>query len=110
MIQLYNYSIHRIDAYNITYAVYKKIDTSKGRQPKDASQKRDAYKWVESQKYYGTLQACLNGIKNEILMQLVNDAPSDANEVLKDIERIEQAINNLDVKINFEGVRESINN
>ena len=77
MIQLQNYSIRRIDVYNITYAVYKKIDTSKGRQPKDATQKRDAFKWVESQKYFGSLQACLQAIKNDILMQLVNDAPSE---------------------------------
>lgn len=107
MIQLQNYSIWHIDALNITYAVYKKIDTSKGRKPKDQSKPRDAYKWVESQKYYSSLQACLKAIKNDILLQLVNDdTPKDATQVLKDIERIEQAINNLEIKINYEGARD----
>lgn len=99
MIKLNNYSIRKIDQYNFTYAIYKEAEAprTKGRKPQN-----NCY-WVESKKYFGSLSQCLESIKNEIISNVAEAKDHDQSTLLNDISRLQSAIDNLHIVINYEG-------
>lgn len=96
MIILRDYRIVKIDKLNYSFQVFKAPEDT-------ATTKSLAPKWTPSYKYYGTISQALEGVKNDLLQaQFKKDY--NALEFIQMLKELQEAINNLDIKINYEEI------
>lgn len=91
--KLDNFKIRRLDKWNITFAEYREVECKSGEKQ---------MQWVESGRYYSTLESCLDAIKKHIINSYVDI--EDYQEVLDNIEKL----NNCIVKCNLKAVEENL--
>lgn len=80
MLTIDNVKIRIADDRNITYATYEKVINPKT--------KEEYWTWVESHRWFGKLEHCLNDIKNKIAMELIKTKDLTQKEFLNTIETL----------------------
>jgi len=91
------YQIYRCDKYNYTYRVYTTINTTKGQGKHLYKDKEPIYKWVESYKYYRTLNNALEQVKKNIIDDVIGDNNYSLDELLEKIDIIQERINKIEI-------------
>ena len=80
--KLDNFRIVKIDEFNITFEEFKGV--------KNKKDNTIGMKWVRVGGYYGSLEHCLNALKNYIISKYINIDSVDT--VLEQIDKINGAI------------------
>lgn len=95
MLNLKNkYRIYKIDSLNYTYETFKEVINPKT--------KERSSKWIKSYKYYGDIKTALEGVKREILDELLETKDYSLETLKTDLEELLATIQNISIKIDKE--------
>ena len=95
MLNLKNkYRIYKIDSLNYTYETFKEVINPKT--------KERSSKWIKSYKYYGDVKTALEGVKREILDELLESKDYSLETLKTDLEELLATIQNISIKIDKE--------
>lgn len=95
MLNLKNkYRIYKIDSLNYTYETFKEVINPKT--------KESSNKWIKSYKYYGDIKTALEGVKREILDELLESKDYSLETLKTDLEELLATIQNISIKIDKE--------
>lgn len=95
MLNLKNkYRIYKIDSLNYTYETFKEVVNPKT--------KESSNKWIKSYKYYGDVKTALEGVKREILNELLESKDYNLETLKTDLEELLATIRNISIEIDKE--------
>lgn len=95
MLNLKNkYRIYKIDSLNYTYETFKEVINPKT--------KESSNKWIKSYKYYGDVKTALEGVKREILDELLESKDYNLETLKTDLEELLATIRNISIEIDKE--------
>jgi len=95
MLNLKNkYRIYKIDSLNYSYDTFKEVINPKT--------KETSKKWIKSYKYYGDIKTALEGVKREILDELLESKDYSLETLKTDLEELLATIQNISIKIDKE--------
>lgn len=95
MLNLKNkYRIYKIDSLNYSYDTFKEVINPKT--------KESSIKWIKSYKYYGDVKTALEGVKREILDELLETKDYSLETLKTDLEELLATIQNISIKIDKE--------
>jgi len=95
MLNLKNkYRIYKIDSLNYSYDTFKEVINPKT--------KESSIKWIKSYKYYGDVKTALEGVKREILDELLESKDYSLETLKTDLEELLATIQNISIKIDKE--------
>lgn len=95
MLNLKNkYRIYKIDSLNYTYETFKEVINPKTKEPSN--------KWIKSYKYYGDIKTALEGVKREILDELLETKDYSLESLKMELEELLTAIKNISIEIDKE--------
>ena len=84
MLQLDDFRVYNLDKSNITFDVYREVESK--------VEKNVEKKWTRVHKYYPTLEQCLEGIKNYIINNYYLDNITDYKELIEKINELHNSI------------------
>lgn len=97
MLNLKNkYRIYKIDSLNYSYDTFKEVINPKTKEPSN--------KWIKSYKYYGDIKTALEGVKREILDELLETKDYSLETLKTDLEELLTAIKNISIEIDKENL------